>query len=323
MKLTKYNQNMMDEYTEFWWELYRDKPYIVRPDGYQDINDPTVGSKVFGENLNSGLRSDYSDHWCGEVTPDGITVAEDNGKIVGILVCSIDRENLTGTILSGFMRQDLHGREVAKLLLDDAAERFRKLGLKKAVVGDSDALEVERPLHIVALEAGFAWQDCWDQPEHGYWDIAHRGYGTVMGMWFRDFELRPEIKQKLEQLEKQGITIQSLTLDELRQCKRLDTDQPPGDLQPEADPCYGAFLGDRLVGWLAWTCICGLKVIPNYRRKGIGTVLLHLVTDEMAREGGVYDFTVVRLYSPTRILLQSAGYQYWYLGYSGIWKELQ
>ncbi len=322
MKLIRYDETMLGKCSEFWWKLYKDRPYVVRPDGYQDINNPTVGSALFAENLNDGLSEGYSTHWCGEVTPDSITVAEDNGEITGLLVCSIDRENLTGTILSGFMRQDQQGREVAELLLDDAVERFRQLGLKKAVVGNSGTLEVERPLHIAALDAGFAWHDSWDQPDYGYWDLPHHGYGAVMGMWFRDFRLRPEIKQKIAELEKQGITFRSLTLHELRQCKRLDTHQPPDDLDPSAGPCYGAFLGDHLVGWLAWVCICGLKVIPSYRRKGIGTVLLHLVTDEIVRGGGVYDYTVVRLHSPTRVLLQSAGYQYWYLGYSGIWKDL-
>lgn len=323
--MVRYHESMLDTCTEFWWDLYKERPYVVRPDGYQDINNPTVGRGLFGRNLNDGLSREYSTHWCGEVTPESITVAENNGKIAGMLVCSIDRENLVGTILSGFMRQDQQGREVAEFLVGDALERFRKLGLRKAVAGASGTLEVERPLHIAALEAGFAWQDSWDQPDYGYWTLPHHGYGAVMGMWFRDFELRPEIKRKMEELERQGVTFRSLTLDELRQCRRLDTQQPPDDLDPHAGPCYGAFVGDRLVGWLAWICICGLEVIPSYRRRGIGTVLLHLVTDELAQGCGLYDYdcTVVRVHSPARILLRSAGYKYWYLGYSGMWLDLQ
>jgi hypothetical protein len=205
MRMVRYHESMLDEYAEFWWDLYKERPYVVRPDGYQDINNPTVGSELFGRNLSDGLSAGYSTHWCGEVTPESITVAENNGKIVGMLVCSIDREDLVGTILSGFMRQDQQGREVAESLVGDALERFRKLGLRKAVVGASGTLEVERPLHIAALEAGFAWQDSWDQPDYGYWTLPHHGYGAVMGMWFRDFKLRPEIKRKMEGLEKQGV----------------------------------------------------------------------------------------------------------------------
>jgi hypothetical protein len=44
MKLARYDETMLDECSEFWWGMYRDKPYVVRPDGYQDINNPTVGS---------------------------------------------------------------------------------------------------------------------------------------------------------------------------------------------------------------------------------------------------------------------------------------
>jgi len=55
MKLVRYDETMLDECSEFWWELYKDRPYVVRPDGYQDINNPTVGNKLFGQNLNAGL----------------------------------------------------------------------------------------------------------------------------------------------------------------------------------------------------------------------------------------------------------------------------
>jgi hypothetical protein len=60
MKLVRYDETMLDECSEFWWGTYRDKPYVVRPDGYQDINNPTVGSKLFGQNLGDGLRAGYS-----------------------------------------------------------------------------------------------------------------------------------------------------------------------------------------------------------------------------------------------------------------------
>ena len=205
MRIIRFNKNLLEQCVEFWWGMYEQKPYIVRPDGYQDINNPPVACDVFRENLRSGLNGGSVRHWRGVVTPDSIILAEDNGKIAGMLVCSVDRENLVGTILSGFMHQDQRGREVAELLVSEALEHFRKLGLRRAVVG-----------------------------------------------------------------------------------------------------------------WLAWVCICGLEVIPSYRRRGIGTVLLHLVTDEMVRGGGEYDCTVLEVTSPARVLLHSAGYQYWYLGFGGM-----
>ena len=73
MKLVRYDETMLGKCSEFWWELYKDRPYVVRPDGYQDINNPTVGIALFGENLNDGLSEGYSTHWCGEVTPESIT----------------------------------------------------------------------------------------------------------------------------------------------------------------------------------------------------------------------------------------------------------
>jgi len=179
MRIIRFNENLLEQCVKFWWGIYQQKPYIVRPDGYQDINNPPVACDVFRENLQSGLNGGSVRHWQGVVTHDSIILVEDNGKIAGMLVSSVDRENLVGTILSGFMRQDQRGREIANRLVSETLEHFRLLGLRKSVVGSSYALEVERPLHMAVIEAGFAWEESWDKPGGDY--------GVVMGGWFHDF----------------------------------------------------------------------------------------------------------------------------------------
>jgi hypothetical protein len=93
MRIIRFNENMLEQCAEFWWGIYEQKPYIVRPDGYQDINNPPVACDVFRKNLKSGLNGGHIHHWGGVVTPDSIILVEDNGKIAGMLVCSVDSEN--------------------------------------------------------------------------------------------------------------------------------------------------------------------------------------------------------------------------------------
>ena len=104
MKIIRYNENLLDACAEFWWSIYKDMPYVHRPDGYQTINTPPIGPnpEYFVKYLKDGL----SGHWCGKVTDDSIVLAVDGEKVEGILINSIDREKLTGNILSAYMRRD-------------------------------------------------------------------------------------------------------------------------------------------------------------------------------------------------------------------------
>jgi len=77
-------------------------PYVHRPDGWVTINTPPIGSEFFGKYLKEGLSG--ASYWHGDVTEDSIILVEDAGKIEGILVCSIDKEKLTGEILSRYVR---------------------------------------------------------------------------------------------------------------------------------------------------------------------------------------------------------------------------
>jgi len=108
MKIIQYNENMLDACAEFWWSIYKDMPYTHGPDGYPTINTPPIGPapEYFVKHLKAGLSGCDAKHWAGEVTDDSIVLAEDGGKVEGILVCSIDHERLTGNILSAYMQRD-------------------------------------------------------------------------------------------------------------------------------------------------------------------------------------------------------------------------
>ena len=169
MRIVRYRENVLDACAEFWWSIYEHKPYVHRPDGWVTINTPPIGPEFFVKYLEEGFSG--TSYWHGDVTDDSIILVEDAGKVEGILVCSIEKEKLTGNILSCYVQRDYRGREIAEHLLSEALEHFRKcakpsrvsgLELHKAVA--ARPLEVECPIHLAMLDAGFAWEDNWAQP---------------------------------------------------------------------------------------------------------------------------------------------------------------
>ena len=38
MRIIRFNENLLEQCVEFWWRIYEPKPYIVRPDGYQEVS---------------------------------------------------------------------------------------------------------------------------------------------------------------------------------------------------------------------------------------------------------------------------------------------
>jgi len=336
MKIIRYNENLLDACAEFWWSIYKDMPYVHRPDGYQTINTPPIGPnpEYFVKYLKDGL----SGHWCGKVTDDSIVLAVDGEKVEGILINSIDREKLTGNILSAYMRRDEQGREIADCLLSEALECFRKMGLHRAVAGpdDSKSLEVECPIHLAILDAGFGWEDNWEQPP----DESGRGfvydwpaYSVLLGGTLQEFRLQPEIKEKLEKLRKEGIIIERLTADEFRERRRFDNNQVPC-LNPYTGETFAAIVDGRVVGWLdemgqeedEFGRILGgaiPEVIPSYRKKGIGKVLYHLGIEEVVQQGAQYGYTGTSIYCPARLIYRSVGFRYWYTSFCLMSKQLR
>jgi len=311
---------MLDECAEFWWSIYKDMPYVHRPDGWVTINTPPIGPAFFGEHLKAGFSG--ASYWRGDVTEDSIILAENTGKIEGILVCSIDKEKLTGNILSCYVRRDYKGQKIAEHLLSEAIEYFRKLELHKAVV--KGALEVECPIHLAMLDTGFSWEDNWAQPpdESGQAPIYDwPTYQVFLGGSIEDFRLQPEIKEKIDKLRQEGIAIERLTADEFQKHRRLDNNQTPSSA-PDTPEFFAALVDGRLVGWLfemgVFTDegrVLGLttpEVIPSYRRRGIGKALYHLGIEEVVRQGAKYGYTVTGIHNPARLIYRSVGFRYWY-----------
>jgi len=115
MKIVRFNENLLDECAEFWWSIYKDMPYVHRPDGHQIINTPPIGPnpEYFIKTLRDGFNSAW--YWTGDLSPggevecarkttdDSVILAEGEGKIVGVLVCSIEEEKRTGDIMSCYV----------------------------------------------------------------------------------------------------------------------------------------------------------------------------------------------------------------------------
>jgi ribosomal protein S18 acetylase RimI-like enzyme len=317
---------MLDECAEFWWNIYEHMPYVKHPDGGETINTPTIGPEHFAKHLKAGFNRAW--YWIGDVTDDSVILVEDEGKIAGILVCSVDHEKLTGNILSCCVQRDNQGREIADMLLSEAIERFRKMGLYRVVAGPnvSKTMEVECPIHLAVLDAGLAWDS---------WDPAWRDpeYEVFLGGSLEGFRLQPEINQKIEQLRKEGITIERCMHNQLP-LRRLDTGEEVEDPIGDDGICaFVAFVNGLAVGWTFEVLIfedegricsmVGPEVIPSYRRKGIGKVLHHLGTEEVVRQGAQYGWTATNIHNPARLIYRSVGFRYWYTSFSRMSKRLR
>ena len=161
------------------------------------------------------------------------------------------------------------------------------------------------------------------------YDIVPRNL-IYMGGSLEGFQLQPEIERKIEVLRGQGVKIEPLSGDEVRDLIRYDTHKPPEDFDLGEDIKFAALVDDLLVGWFAGGLCrqtpeviarCDAPyVIPHYRRRGIGKVLYHLMTEESVRQGAQYGFGFTGLHNPFRLILHSVGYKYWFLGFG--WMSL-
>ena len=323
MKIRRLSENQLEACSDFWWSLYKDRPYVHRPDGFQTLNTTPVGPGYFSDHLGYALSSgEYSSNWAGDVSCDSVLLAEDKG-IKGILVAAIDNQDMSGKILSAYTTRDAVGSEVARSLLMEALEYFRSLGIQRAIAapGLGASMEVESPIHLALLEEGFAWEDDWEPA------YPARSYEVFLGGSLEGFELQPAIKEKIDQLGNEGIEIKRVEKSETPRLVRLDTGT---DVDPFSNSHCGfvAAVDGLVVGWTfevsvfedaqRTLCQVGPEVISRYRRKGIGKVLQHLGTEEAVRCGAQGGWTATGVYNPARIIYQSVGWRYWYTSFGRI-----
>lgn len=314
MGVARYHESMADACADFWWSIYQDMPYVHRPDGYQSMNSLPVGPDYFTKHLQDGLNGEHTGHWCGEVTPESILVAEDGGHVEGILVGSTDQERGSANILSAYMRRNARGRGIAAVILSEALAIFERVGLSRVVAAPdgSKSMEVECPLHLALLEAGFSSQE---EPDE---------YGVFLGGSLEGFMLSPEVHARLDELGKRGITFERHARGEALELRRLDT----GEVVPRDAGAHAQFVAlvDGLaVGWtfdvITWEDegrtmgAAGPFVIPSYRGKGIGKALQHLGTDEVVRRGATAGWQGTTINNPARFVYHSIGWSYWYTSY--------
>jgi ribosomal protein S18 acetylase RimI-like enzyme len=329
MQIVSYNDNLLEQCTELWWRLYGDRPYVIRPDGYQMMNTARIGPEFFEKWLKKSLN------WFGKVDNESIFVAKNQGRVVGMLVSSVNHDEYAGNILVSFTNRDNTGREVTEELTQKALSYFQELGLHSANVGMSWALEVESPIYLAALEAGFSWQDNWEQSEDESWNPlvrAYPGFLLQLGSSLDGFELSAEIRRTIASLNKQGVDFKMMSVDEIGEYQRADTKKPPDDLNPSI-PSSVALVNGELVGWIEHIGVaqedpgmaaraCGLQVIPSFRRRGIGKALYHLGVQAMVEHGAEYGYEQAGVYSPARLILRSVGYRYWYTSFWEMTKSL-
>jgi GNAT superfamily N-acetyltransferase len=312
---------MLDAYAEFWWSIYKDMPYVHRPDGGQTLNTPPISPEYFIKHLKAG----FSSAWYfpkGNITDDSVIIVEDEGKTSGILVSSIDHEKLTGNILSCYVQRNQRGRELAASLLSESLERFRKMGLYRVVAApDHKTMEVECPIHLALFNEGFGFNGIY----------SNECYGVFLGGSLEGFSLRPEIKEKIEQLRKDGITIERCVRGQFPNLRRLDTGEEKVLGHDECE--FFAFVNGLAVGWTFEVsvfedegrilCQVGPEVIPSFRGRGIGKVLHHLGIEEAKKQGAEGGWTATGIDNPARFIYRSVGWQYWYMCFSDMSKQLR
>ena len=124
MQIVPYNDNLLEQCTKLWWCLYGDRPYVMRPDGYQMMNTARIGPEFFGKWLSTSLN------WFGKVDNESIFVAKDQDRVVGMLVSSVNHDEHAGNILVTFANRDNTGREVTEELMQKALSYFNRSDTK-------------------------------------------------------------------------------------------------------------------------------------------------------------------------------------------------
>ena len=342
MKIIHYSEVRRDECAHFWWHLYEHQPYVLRPDGYQNVNSPEhIDPDYFLRHLDAGLNKPSSRHWGGAVRDDSVLLAIDGEALVGMMFCSVDVEASRGGILSAYVHRDHRGRQTAALLVDEALRYFRHADLHAAVAGPdaTKSMEVESPIHLALLDAGFRWTGDltgWVTSDDEDAPYESPAYETYMGGSLAHFQVSPEIHQRIEALGRLGISIERYDSKDFDRLYSLTHDHFRGR-RVHGESTFAALEQGRVVGLLGEVMTstdwaeCGTPriqggcvphVVPEYRGKGIGKVLYHLGIEEVVRHGAECGSTQTGVSNHARSIYQSIGYEYWYLAFNRIEKNL-
>ncbi|NKB66680.1 MAG: hypothetical protein GKR89_06430 [Candidatus Latescibacteria bacterium] len=339
MKISTFAPGHRDECAQLWWNLYRDLPYVHRPDGYQNVNSPDhIDPAYFLRHLDAGL-SGPSAHWHGAVREDTIFLARDGGKIVGLMVCSVDEKASKGSILSAYMQRDRTGRHIAAQLVERALLFFAENGLDNVVAAPdvTKSMEVESPIHLALLDAGFGWTGeltQWVDTPAGDDPHVNAEYGTYLGGSLESFRVGSEIERRMDELKKEGITIETYPADHFDHLGRIAHAYLNGRTI-EGIVTLAALHHGQAVGLLGEvetysdSFECGTSrimggcvpvVVPQYRGRGIGKVLYHLGMAEVVRQGAQCGWTATGVTNHARSIYQSIGYENWYLAFGRLQK---
>lgn len=354
MVVTNFSDDKRDVCAGFWWKIYEHMSYVHLPDGYQNVQSHSyLDPDYFLKRLDPGLSCNNTKRWHGEVRHDTIFLAWNGDDLQGILVCSMDEEEKAGGILSAFMHRNAAGQVAAAQLLGEALQFFQKSGADVvcAAPSVSKTLEAECPIHLALLDAGFAWQDNWESAQDEKGDAFIKsgpGYEVFLGGSLAEFEIGPDIRERIARLESLGIKIERYTPDRFDSIYRIDTQDKvhlPGDEQRnvyqgkiEGECTFVALMDEYAVGWL-WEINtysdgeengtprvmggCVPMVVPQYRNTGIGKALYYLGIEEAIKQGAQHGWTATGMHNTARMIYQSIGYQYWYLGFNLITKQLR
>jgi GNAT superfamily N-acetyltransferase len=301
----------MEPCATFWWEIYKDQPYVHKPDAYEWPMGEHVGPYFCEAYLKDGLSGDSVGHFRGEVDNDSIWVATDGGEVAGFLVTSINREDEIGNIVSGFAHPTGHGRSAMNRLVAAAIDRFKETGLSKAFIAPgSISLEVNSPLYHAPWDHGFGLSESddsayyvflggslvgWQMKSHHEWrtfgkQVLRRGDATEA----RNLELHPDLEIDEGMLEEMSVA---------------------------------AISDGRVIGYAhtsyekSWTetgptqRLCGKptpKIIPEFRGRGLGKVLYHQRLGLAIDKGANCSYTVTEVDNPARHVYQSAPSQTWF-----------
>ena len=196
MEIRTFTENLMEACCTLWWDVYKDQPYVHKPDTYEWPMGENVGPYFCEAYLKDGLSGDSVGHFRGEVDNDSIWVATDGGKVTGFLVASVNRNDGIGNLVSGFAHPTGQGRSAMNQLVETAIGRFREIGLSNASVAPgSMSLEVNSPLYHASWDQGF-----------GLSESADSAYYVFLGGSLENWELAEEIESRVESLRSAGVT---------------------------------------------------------------------------------------------------------------------